>query len=365
MTDERDPNLDGGDGGIVTIDLVVADDREGVRLDRYITDQLAEPREAAPAASRPLHGYSRTFLTRLIREGEVEINDGPVRKPATRLRARDRVRLTLPPPAPTDLEPEDIPLDVLYEDEILIVVNKPAGLIVHPTKTGRGGTLANALLFHCREHGVSRLHQDPVRPGIVHRLDKDTSGAIVCAKDEWAHFQLARQFHARTVEKEYRALAYGAVDQDEITVEAWLGRHPRHRELMTVVPDDTPGARSARTHFHVLARPRFTGADGKEHAFTWWRVQLDTGRTHQIRVHARHLGHPLVADQGYAHRGRLTLATADGHDVVLDRQALHAYRLSFTHPLSNERLAFTAPLPVDLTRTLDILSRLAGASLAP
>ncbi len=291
----------------------------GERLDRYLVAHLPE--------------LSRAALQRLIESGEVLVNGAPTR-PAYKVRVGDRLLVRIPPPEPTELLPEPIPLDIVYEDEALIVINKPAGLVVHPGAGNPRGTLVNALLYHCPTLSVGGA----VRPGIVHRLDKDTSGLLVVAKNDVAHQRLQQQFKRREVHKRYVALVIGAVKVASGYVNAPIGRHPVQRLKMAVVE----GGREARTRWTV--RARYVDAAGRP--YTLLDVDLETGRTHQIRVHMAWLGYPLVGD---------TLYGPQRSPLPAPRQCLHAASLAFTHPLTGAALAFTAPLPEDFQRVLDDL----------
>ncbi len=291
----------------------------GERLDRYLVAQLPE--------------LSRAALQRLIEAGEVLVNGQPSR-PAYKIRPGDLLVVRVPPPEPTELLPEPIPLDIVYEDADLIVVNKPAGLVVHPGAGNPRGTLVNALLYHCPTLSVGGA----VRPGIVHRLDKDTSGLLVVAKNDLAHQRLQQQFKRREVRKQYLALVYGALRTDSGYIQAPIGRHPVQRVKMAVVEK----GREARTRWTV--RARYVDAAGRP--YTLLDVLLETGRTHQIRVHCAWLGHPLVGD---------TLYGPQRPALSAPRQCLHAAALSFTHPIAGTPLSFSAPLPEDFQSVLDSL----------
>lgn len=278
----------------------------GSRLDQFL---------AATAA-----GLSRARIQDLIKEGHVLLNGG-VAKASARLRAGDTVSLNEPPPVPTETVAEEIALDVLFEDDDLIVINKPAGLVVHPAAGNWSGTVVNALLHHCET--LSGIGGEQ-RPGIVHRLDKDTSGCLVVAKNDVAHQSLAKQFAGREVTKIYLALAAGKFSRLSGTIEAPIGRHPVQRKKMTVLPADK--GRAAKTGYRVLRELP---------AGTLVECTLHTGRTHQIRVHLRHLGHPILGDEVYGRRGTFA------------RQMLHAWRLGFEHPRTGKRLNFESPIPPD------------------
>jgi len=256
-------------------------------------------------------------------------------RPADRVRAGDRIEVVIPPVVPTALEPERIPLSVVYEDEHLLVVDKPAGMTVHPGAGRQTGTLVHAVLARCPDMaGIGGEH----RPGIVHRLDKDTSGLLVVAKNDAAMRRLQAELQARRIRREYLALVHGSVARSEGTVDAPIGRDPRHRTRMAVVAS----GRRAVTHYRAVER--FPGA-------TLLDIQLETGRTHQIRVHCAHIGHPVVGDPVYARRP---------NQWGMRRQALHARRLVFAHPVGGYEMAFDAPLPTDIGVALGLLRAAAG-----
>ncbi len=302
--------------------FVVPAEHHGLRLDRF----LAVPGE-----------WSRSQVARWIADGHVTRN-GRAAKPAALLQTGDVVVVTPPPVVASELVPQDIPLEVIFEDEHLIVINKPPGLVVHPAAGNPDGTLVNALLAHCRDlSGVGGVE----RPGIVHRLDKDTSGVLVAAKTDAAHRGLSLSFRWRTTEKRYLCVVYGVPAADEGVIDAPIARHPSERKRMAIVP----GGRAARTLWRV--RERFGGAALVE-------CRPVTGRTHQIRVHMAHIGHALVGDQAYA--GRQWRGIPD-HALAercsgFPRQALHAWRLTFTHPVTSEVMTFEAPLPGDFEALL-------------
>jgi 23S rRNA pseudouridine1911/1915/1917 synthase len=315
------------------VELVVGDEAVGQRLDLFLAQQF------------PTH--SRVQLRRAINAAGVEVN-GARAKAAHRLKGGEAIRVTLPEIPREAPQPEDIPLEILFEDEWLAAINKPAGMVVHPAKGHWAGTLTSALQFH-----FDRLSEagGPSRPGIVHRLDRDTSGVLVVAKTDEAHFALADQFEARMVEKEYFAIVAGNPDRDRDVIDLPIGIHPYQREKMAVRRDH-PTARSAQTFYEVIER--FDG-------FAAVRVLPKTGRTHQIRVHLHSLGCPVLCDRLYGGRAQLTRGelTGDTNDtqVILDRQALHAARLALNHPITGERLEFRAPLATDIAIVLDELHR--------
>lgn len=291
------------------------------RLDRYLAERLS---------------LSRSHVAALIRTGRVRIGDRTPKK-SYLPEIDDVIVVDVPPPEPTTAVAEDIPVEVLYEDEGFLVVNKPAGMVVHPAPGHRRGTLVNALLHHVgRLSSVGGAH----RPGIVHRLDKDTSGLMIVAKDERIHRQLADALAQRKIVRHYLAAAWGHLRDDTLLVEADVGRHRRDRKRMAVVP----GARPAVTEIERLERWR---------AADFLKIRLHTGRTHQIRVHLRHIGHPVVGDRQYAagwERGLETRVGPWARELAsrVGRQFLHAAELSFEHPVSGDRLQFVAPIPNDL-----------------
>ena len=287
------------------------------RLDRYLADQCAE--------------LSRAKVQRLIKEGRVQVNGAPTKSsyyPAP----GDLVRVQIPEPAGNRPDPEDIPLRIVFEDEHLLVIDKPAGMVVHPSPGHASGTLVNALLAHRPD--VARADLDPGRPGIVHRLDRDTSGLLVVAANREVQLALQAQFKARQVSKVYLALVHGRLTPERGAIEAPIGRHPRNRKRMAIVVE---GGRYARTEYRV--REYVVGC-------TFVEAMPRTGRTHQVRVHFSSIGHPVVGDQVYGHRRPR---------VAVPRQFLHAWRLAFKHPVEGHTLEFTTELPADLAQALDHL----------
>ncbi|HSS21956.1 MAG TPA: RluA family pseudouridine synthase [Pyrinomonadaceae bacterium] len=305
-----------------TVTFTVGDDAAGTRLDAYLAEHIA--------------GWSRARLQRLIDAGDVLVNSSLV-KSSHKLSGNDEIEVELTPPPETNFSPENIPLNIVHEDDHLIVINKPAGLVVHPAAGCYSGTLANALAYHF-EH---LSNSSSIRPGIVHRLDKDTSGLIVAAKTEAAHQSLADQFRAREVFKSYVALVYGVVRQNSGSIEQPIARDPRNRTRMAVVA----GGRGAVSLYRV--RHSYD-------AFTLLDVELKTGRTHQIRVHLAWLKHPVVGDVVYDGGRDNSIRDVQLRARVrkLGRQFLHAERLAFRHPHSGERMQFTAPLPAELADLL-------------
>jgi 23S rRNA pseudouridine1911/1915/1917 synthase len=329
--------------------MQASDDEEEHAVD--VDAALAGGRLDAVLA-KALPAFSRNRIKDLILAGAAAINGQTATEPKTRVKAGDALLLTAPPPEDPDPEPEDIPLDILYEDVELIVINKPVGMVVHPAPGSAHGTLVNALLFHCKGSlpGINGVK----RPGIVHRLDKDTSGVMVAAKTETAMAHLAAQFadHGRSgpLHRAYTAFAWGATQAGRGTVNAPLGRD-QHNRLKQAVRRD---GREAITHYAVEAR---FGGEGWD--ITQIRCELETGRTHQIRVHMAHIGHPLVADPiyatGYATKSRRLPDNLRSIVDGLGRQALHAAELGFEHPTTGDEMFFDAPLPDDLAELAEAL----------
>ena len=298
--------------------LTVAPEEETLRLDVLL--------------SRRVEGLTRSAAQRLLEEGKVSLQGRPLKK-NHRLRAGEELELCLPDPVPTDARPQDIPLDIVYEDADVAVVNKPRGMVVHPAPGNPDGTLVNALLAHCGQSlsGVGGA----IRPGIVHRIDKDTSGLLIIAKNDRAHLALSAQLKDHTLSRVYEAVAIGSLKEDRGTVDAPIGRSLRDRKRMAVVPD----GRRAVTHYQVLAR--YPG-------YTHLRCQLETGRTHQIRVHMAYLGHPLAGDPVYG---------PQNDPERLGGQCLHARELTFVHPTTGQTVHLTCPLPDWFSGFLDRLER--------
>ena len=310
----------------------VRENQHGTRLDRFLISTV--------------EGVSRTYLQKLIRSGEVTVNDKVAKQPSYQLQHGDRVCLTLPAPRPLDtLQPEKIALDILYEDSHLIVLNKPARMLVHPANGVNVGTLVNALLAHCSTDlsGIGGIE----RPGIVHRLDKDTSGILVVAKTDVVHRGLSVQFERHSITRQYIAVVCGMLTKTTGTVDAQIARSRRDRRRMTTVET---GGRHAVTHYEVLETcPKFA----------LMQLTLETGRLHQIRVHLQHIGHPVAGDTIYGGEQR-ALNDADTSQLKqaltqLKRQALHACLLGFVHPATDENLTFSAPMPKDIQQLVDAL----------
>lgn len=298
--------------------LTVAPEEETLRLDVLL--------------SRRVEGLTRSAAQRLLEEGKVSLQGRPLKK-NHRLRAGEELELCLPDPVPIDARPQDIPLDIVYEDADVAVVNKPRGMVVHPAPGNPDGTVVNAMLAYCGNSlsGVGGA----IRPGIVHRIDKDTSGLLIIAKNDRAHLALSAQLKDHTLSRVYEAVAIGSLKEDRGTVDAPIGRSLRDRKRMAVVPD----GRRAVTHYQVLAR--YPG-------YTHLRCQLETGRTHQIRVHMAYLGHPLAGDPVYGPKN---------DPERLGGQCLHARELTFVHPTTGQTVHLTCPLPDWFSGFLDRLER--------
>lgn len=294
--------------------FVVTQDQQGERLDKFLNAQRPE--------------LSRSFLQTLIVDGNIQVNRS-TRKANYTVKPGDTVTLEIPAPAPSTAQAEDIPLDILFEDDSLMVINKPAGMVVHPAVGHATGTLVNAVLGHDPEIVTSNKE----RAGIVHRLDRDTSGVMLVAKTDLAMHELQRQFADREVHKTYLALVNGVVKTPQGKIDAPLGRDPHDRKRTAIISG--PNAREAITVFYVLAHSE---------KYSLLQIEPETGRTHQIRVHLAFIKHPVIGDELYNKKK---------NDLGLTRQFLHAWRISFMHPVSGEPMTFTAPLPPDLLVTLE------------
>ena len=306
-------------------DVFVPAECAGQRADRFLAD-LEEIE------------LTRSALQRLFEQGLVQCGEKPVAK-NLKLKAGDHLTVDLPDAKPLEAQPQNIPLEIVYEDEYLLVVNKPKGMVVHPAPGSPDGTLVNALLYHC----AGRLSSigGVVRPGIVHRIDKDTSGLLVVAKNDAAHLSLSAQIADKTCAREYLALCDGIFGQDSGRVETYIGRHPADRLKMAVVPAGK--GKYAATNYDVVERfPQ---------GYTLVHFVLETGRTHQIRVHCKYLGHPVTGDPVYGSKKQ---------KFNLNGQLLHAFRLTLTHPRTGERMTFEAPLPAYFRKVLDALRGRAG-----
>lgn len=299
--------------------LTVSPEDAGVRIDKYLAEQLPD--------------ITRSYLQKLLKDGSVQMNGKPV-KASTKTAVGAVIALTIPEPEEPEILPENIPLDILYEDSDVILINKPKNMVVHPAAGHYTGTLVNALMYHCRGDlsGINGV----LRPGIVHRIDKDTTGVLIVCKNDRAHNALAEQLKEHSITRKYHAIVCGNLKEDEGTVDAPLGRHPQDRKKMAIVRS---GGKRAVTHYRVLER---FGND------TYIECQLETGRTHQIRVHMASLGHPLLGDEIY---GRAK------SPFKLEGQTLHAMVLGFIHPTTGEYMEFEAPLPEYFEKLLEKLRK--------
>lgn len=286
--------------------FIVEPGQEGIRIDQFLAQKIAD--------------ISRSRMQKLIEQGNITANDKQI-KPNYRVRQGDNVRLEIPEPVVLDVKPEDIDIEILYEDEDIAVVNKPQGMVVHPAAGNYSGTLVNALMARCSS--LSTIN-GVIRPGIVHRIDKDTSGVLIVAKNDVAHHSLAEQIKVHSVKRIYYAIVEGVIKQDSGTVDAPLGRHPVERKKMAVVAKN---GKRAVTHYRVIERFKCN---------TLIEARLETGRTHQIRVHMAYIGHPLVGDPVYGYKKQR---------FNLKGQALHARTLGIIHPSTGEYMEFTTPLP--------------------
>lgn len=307
---------------------------EGLRLDKFLSQQLEE--------------ISRSRLQQLIEDGNVFLFNETVSDISRKIKTGDEYRIVIPPAEEADPEPEDIPLDIVYEDDDLLVVNKPAGMTVHPAAGSYNGTLVNALLFHCHDNlsGINGVK----RPGIVHRIDKDTSGLLVVAKNDFAHNFLGEQFAAHSIERTYLAFVYGNLNPLQGRIEGNIGRSPTDRKKMAIVPT---GGKHAVTNYKTL--------ELFKRAASLVQCNLETGRTHQIRVHLSSAGNPLIGDQLYvkSHKSALPIPEYLKTSVnYFPRQALHAKSLGFVHPSTKEFMQFSSPLPSDLEELYQVLKEI-------
>lgn len=287
--------------------IFVDEEFSGQRLDKFLGDTT---------------DYSRSFIQKLCSQGNITDKSGKVLSQKYKVKTGDVLMLNVPEPESLDVVPEEIPLDIVYEDRELLVLNKPQGMVVHPAPGNLSGTLVNALMYHCREElsGIGGVK----RPGIVHRIDKDTSGLLMVAKNDKAHLALSEQIKAHSLTRAYKALVYGGFAADKGTIDKPIGRHPTERKKMTVTDHNS---RNAVTHYNVLERFG---------TYTFIECVLETGRTHQIRVHMSNGGHPIVGDKTYG---------VKKEEFNLVGQLLHAYKIGFIHPTSGEYMEFTSNLP--------------------
>ncbi len=303
-----------------SFDFIVTDEYEGYRIDKLISELI--------------DSLSRTFIKKLADDKKVFCNDKNV-KASFSVKEGDRIHMEIPPLIVPEIKPEDIPLDILYEDNDVIVINKPKDMVVHPAAGHYEGTLVNALMYHCRDNlsGINGV----LRPGIVHRIDKDTTGSVIACKNDLAHQNIAQQLKEHSINRVYHAICYGIIKDDEGDIDAPIGRSANDRKKMAVVSE---GGKDAFTHYKVLKRFE---ADN----LTYIECRLKTGRTHQIRVHMAYIGHPLLGDQVYA-PGRK-------EKFKLNGQCLHAKTLGFKHPVTGEYIEIDAPLPEYFSHLIGIL----------
>ena len=302
-----------------SVTYCVSEEECGLRIDRYLAEKNTD--------------LSRSYIQKLLKNQEISVNGIPV-KANYKVQQEDQILLTVPELTEPDILPEDIPLDILYEDEDLMVVNKPKGMVVHPSAGHLSGTLVNAILYHCHGHlsGINGI----MRPGIVHRIDMDTTGAILVCKSDFAHKDLAEQLKEHSIKRRYRAIVSGNLKEDTGRIEGPIGRHPIDRKKMAI---NYKNGKDAVTHYQVLER--FGNA-------TYVECRLETGRTHQIRVHMASKGHPLLGDQVYG---------SARNPFHLQGQALHAMILGFVHPRTGEYMEFEAPLPEYFIKLLEKLRK--------
>lgn len=299
----------------------VTEEEDGLRLDQYIAGRCMD--------------LSRSYIQKLIKESRVTINKNIQTKTKTAVQESDIVNVSLPDPKELEIKPQDIPLDILYEDNDVLVVNKPKGMVVHPAPGHYEDTLVNAVLYHCRDNlsGINGV----LRPGIVHRIDKDTTGALIVCKNDKAHQKIADQLRAHTITRSYRAIVYNNFSEDEGMINAPIGRHPTNRKKRMVTEKNS---KEAITHYKVL--------DHLNHKFNYIECRLETGRTHQIRVHMSHIGHPLLGDEVYG--------PVNSKFKNLQGQTLHAATIGFIHTTTEEYMEFSAPLPDYFEKLLKTLA---------
>lgn len=299
-------------------EFLVEEDEEGDRLDVYLADQFVD--------------MSRSYIQKIIKDKKVTVN-GKIEKAKYLVKEEDKIVIEIPKPKVLEVVPQDIPIEIVYEDDDIIIVNKPQGMVVHPAPGNYEGTLVNAILYHCKGN-LSSIN-GVIRPGIVHRIDKDTSGILMIAKNNNAHNCLAEQLKDHSITREYEFICHGVFKEDNVTVDRPIGRNPKDRLKMAIVPN----GKRAVTHFEVIER--FNG-------YTHVRARLETGRTHQIRVHAMSINHPLVGDPVYGPKNS---------KIKLNGQALHAKKLGFIHPTTKEYIEFDSELPDYFQKLLEKLRK--------
>ena len=291
-------------------EYTVEESQSGMRLDKFLTEIYPD--------------QTRSFLQKLVKSGEIKVNGKPVIKAGFVVEGGDQVSASIPTPQAVEIEAENIPLDILYEDADVLIVNKPKGMVVHPSAGHYSGTLVNAIMYHCAD-SLSGINGE-IRPGIVHRIDMDTTGALIICKNDAAHVDIAEQIKEHTVTRRYRGIVCGVVKEDEGIIEGAIGRHPTQRKKMAI---NEKNGKPAITHYKVLQR--FA-------KYTYMEFRLETGRTHQIRVHMASIGHPLLGDELYGNPKNLAMKGLQG-------QTLHAMVIGFVHPTTHEYMEFEAPLP--------------------
>lgn len=291
-------------------EYTVEESQSRMRLDKFLTEIYPD--------------QTRSFLQKLVKSGEIKVNGKPVIKAGFVVEGGDQVSASIPTPQAVEIEAENIPLDILYEDADVLIVNKPKGMVVHPSAGHYSGTLVNAIMYHCAD-SLSGINGE-IRPGIVHRIDMDTTGALIICKNDAAHVDIAEQIKEHTVTRRYRGIVCGVVKEDEGTIEGAIGRHPTQRKKMAI---NEKNGKPAITHYKVLQR--FA-------KYTYMEFRLETGRTHQIRVHMASIGHPLLGDELYGNPKNLAMKGLQG-------QTLHAMVIGFVHPTTHEYMEFEAPLP--------------------
>jgi len=352
---------------------MIAPEDSGEKLEATPSERILEiavpkgehPERADQYLSRQIAHSSRTKVQHAIAAGAVLLNGKPLGRPSYKVHGGDLFQITIPRPPPTRAEAENIPLDIVFEDDALIIINKPAGMVVHPAHGSRSGTLVNALLHHIREFQKIHTGGDPNRPGIVHRLDKDTSGLLVVAKTEEAHRNLAKQFFHHTAQRIYNAIVWGTFKERSGHIETLIGRHPRDRKRFAVINEaplylkekEGGGGKLAITDYDVLEE--FQG-------FSLVELRLQTGRTHQIRVHLQHIGHPVFGDETYGGRAMNVMrqdipqwkSKAEHLLAMLPRQALHARTLRLHHPTTGEPMEWSIPLPEDMKEVIRIMKEM-------
>ena len=303
-------------------EYTVEEKQSGMRLDKFLTEIYPE--------------QTRSFLQKLVKSGEIKVNGKSVTKAGFVVERGDQVCASIPPPQAVEIEAENIPLDILYEDADVLIVNKPKGMVVHPSAGHYSGTLVNAIMYHCAD-SLSGINGE-IRPGIVHRIDMDTTGALIICKNDAAHVDIAEQIKEHTVTRRYRGIVCGIVKEDEGTIEGAIGRHPTQRKKMAI---NEKNGKPAITHYKVLQR--FA-------KYTYMEFRLETGRTHQIRVHMASIGHPLLGDELYGNPKNLVVKGLQG-------QTLHAMVIGCIHPSTHEYMEFEAPLPEYFQKLLQKLPK--------